>query len=286
LVLADYAVWNNLAQYVPPLVLAIALLAFVWSLAQRRWEVSALSIWVAVLAAIVAGRLIHLPGSNMMQSFAILIALYMPVGLLAGWLIGQLVVWVEQRRAAVGSAMAAVFIVSGAAWGAWDQRLIEQPTIYAMVSRPDIRAMAWIRSHVPEEARFLVEGFRIFDGRSAVGSDAGWWIPMLAGRANSMPPQYALMNEKPLDAGYSKRVVELIAHLERTAPSSPLGAQLLCEWGITYVYVGQLQGLASMQKTQLYSPEELESSPYFGRVYNHDRVSIFELDSSTCPVPQ
>ncbi len=37
-----------------------------------------------------AGRLIHLPGANLMQTFAILIALYIPVGLVVGWIIAEI----------------------------------------------------------------------------------------------------------------------------------------------------------------------------------------------------
>ena len=38
-------------------------------------------------SAVLAGRLIHLPGANVVQTFAILIALYIPVGLVIGWII-------------------------------------------------------------------------------------------------------------------------------------------------------------------------------------------------------
>ena len=70
-----------------------------------------------------------------------------------------------------------------------------------MVTKPDRQAMTWIREHTPAQAKFLVEGFRIYGGRSVVGSDAGWWIPLLADRANTMPPQYALLNETPIISG-------------------------------------------------------------------------------------
>jgi len=155
-------------------------------------------------------------------------------------------------------------------------------TRFALVNRPDIRAMAWIRENVPADARFLVEGFRIYGGRSAVGADAGWWIPLLARRENTMPPQYALLNEAPAESGYSQRVVDLVAHLEKRSPASPEGLARLCEWGITHVYIGQGQGKVGAGAVQLFPPEVLADSPAFRPVYHQDRVWIFALNPEAC----
>ena len=46
-------------------------------------------------------------------------------------------------------------------------------------------------------------------GDRSVGVDAGWWIPLLARRENTLPPQYALLAEKPISLDYSQRVVAL-----------------------------------------------------------------------------
>jgi hypothetical protein len=233
-VLADYQVWRDVAWYVPWPLLGATSLALVWALARRRWAVAACPLWVAGLAGMVAGRLIRLPGANMMQNFAVLIALYIPVGLMAGWLIGEVAGW-------LGRWGATAVLLALALWSARGQMGVVD-TRFALVNRPDIRAMAWIRENVPADARFLVEGFRIYGGRSAVGADAGWWIPLLARRENTMPPQYALLNEAPAESGYSQRVVDLVAHLEEHSPASPEGLARLCEWGITHVYIGQGQG--------------------------------------------
>jgi hypothetical protein len=161
------------------------------------------------------------------------------------------------------------------------QMRIAQPS-YVLVTRPDTRAMAWIRGNTPPEARFLVEGFRTHQGASAVGSDAGWWIPLLAGRENTMPPEYALLNEVSADGEYTRRVVDLVAYLETVSPTSPEGVQLLCDWGITHVYVGQGQGKVGAGAVQLFSPDDLAASPAFRTLYRQDRVYIFGLDSQAC----
>jgi hypothetical protein len=281
-VLADYRIWSDVGLYVPGFLQIVFAAGLVWSLIRRRWVVAAMALWVTGLALVIAGRLIRLPGANMMQSFAILIALYIPVGLVGGWLIGQIVEWVEQRRITAGRVVLAIAIVGLALWGTWNQRLMEQPQTFAIVNRPDLRAMSWIREHIPMEARFLVEGFRIYEGLSAVGADAGWWIPLLAGRANTMPPQYALLNEAPLQPDYTQRIVDLVAHLERISPSSPEGRRLLCEQGITHVYIGQGQGKTGAGAVQLFSPEKFASSRAFDLVYREDRVYILALNAHAC----
>jgi hypothetical protein len=130
----------------------------------------------------------------------------------------------------------------------------------------------------------LVEGHRIFQGYSAVGADGGWWIPLLAGRQNTMPPQYALLTEAPTEPGYSQEIVDLVTTLETNSPASPRGIQALCDWGITHVYIGQGQGEVGPEAVQLYSPTALAGSSAFSQVYRQDRVWIFALDPQSCGV--
>ncbi len=285
---ADYQVWRDVAWYVPRPLLGAALLALLWGLVRRRWTVAACALWVAGLASLVAGRLIRLPGVNLMQNFAILIALYIPVGLVVGWLLGEIAGMVAQTARRVGlqsnslryGVPSLAFLALALIGLPKQMRVVDSRHI--MVTRPDIRAMEWIRKDTPTDARFLVEGFRIYNGRSAVGADAGWWIPLLARRANTMPPQYALLNETPAEPGYSQRVVDLVAHLEEHSPASPEGLSRLCEWGITHVYIGQGQGKVGAGAVQLFAPDDLLASPVFRPVYRQDRVWVLALNPETC----
>lgn len=282
-VLASYQGWRSVVLFVSAPMLVAALGALICSLIKRCWVVVSIGLWVLALSSIVAGRAIGFPGANMMQHFAVMIALYIPIALLVGCLIGQVAVLLERRVGPMGRWAVSVVILVVAIWAAKLQTIVVQPS-YVMVARPDVEAMAWIRDNMPADARFLVEGFRIYEGRSAVGADAGWWIPQLAGRENTMPPQYALFNEVPAEPGYSQRVVDLVAQLEVASPTSPEGLQVLCDWGITHVYVGQGQGKVGAGAVQLFSPEALGTSRLFDLVYRRDRVWVFALDSQACDV--
>ena len=277
-VLADYRVWRNISRYVPPPLLIAALIALIWSMLRRRWVVASIGLWVLALSSLVAGQLIRLPGANYMQNFAILIALYIPAGLLIGWLIGQVAElagrWTKQWTMALA-------LLAVAAWGFVGQAKVVQAR-FVMVTHPDTQAMAWIEQSTPPESLFLVEGYRIYGGLSAVGADAGWWIPLLAHRHNTMPPQYALLSEAPVQPGYSQDVVDLVTRLETTSPASAEGIQALCEWGVTHVYVGQGHGEVGIGAIQLFSPGELAGNPAFDQIYHRDRVSVFALDPTAC----
>ncbi|MCJ7736657.1 MAG: DUF1616 domain-containing protein, partial [Anaerolineae bacterium] len=173
---ADYQIWRDVFWYVPRFLAVGALVALVWSVVERHWEPASVALWVLVLSALVAGRLINFPGANFMQNFAVVIMLYIPVSVLSGWLVGRVSGLVCDWARLLSPALMGTILLASVV-GARTQFTIVDPR-HILVTRPDTRAMAWIRRHIAEDARFLVEGFRIYEGRSAVGADAGWWIPL------------------------------------------------------------------------------------------------------------
>ncbi len=277
----DYQNWRDVFRYLPAPVTGVALAGWLWSLLRREWLVFSLGLWAAWLATIYSWNLIGVPGAQQVSSFAVLIGLYMPGSLLFGWMVGQ--VGEASKRWKVVESLLVLVIAGAGVWYAWEQRTIAEPQTYTMVTRPDARAMDWIRNETETESLFLVEGFRAFYNTTAVGSDAGWWIPLLAGRDNTMPPLYALGSEVPLDSSYSTEIVETVAALETTTLDTTAGLALLCELGVSHVYIGQLQGLVGLTwLNQLYTPQELLDEPAYQLVYQDDRVYIFELQPGAC----
>ena len=280
---SDYEQWRNIALYVPPLLMVLVGGGLVWGLTQRgrREGVATIGLWAVGLGALTATRLIRLPGSNHMASYAIMIGLYMPVGLLGGYLIDSALHHLGRsgtRTKVVTVGVLAVVTV----WGVMDRSVVIKHA-YRMVAPADLVAMDWIRTNTPSDARFLVDGFVIYNGRSVVGSDAGWWVPLLAGRQNTMPPQYALLNEKPNQPGYGQAMTDLVTQLRQVGVTSPDGARLLCQYGVTHVYVGQGQGRIALPPPEPMLPlAKLESSLYFMSLYRQDKVGVFAFDTSVC----
>ena len=278
-VVADYQIWRVIDTYVPWWLVGLCLIALVWSLTTRRWNVAAIGAWTLGLSLLVAGQLLKIPGTSLLQNFAVVIALYIPASLLAGALLGEAATWLAQHR--IGGVALAVALLLATGWGAQSQGRIGDQ-FYEYVTRPDRRAMDWIAQNTPTDARFLVEGYSIWGGTSAVGADAGWWLPLLAGRANTMPPQYALLNERPEQGDYSKRVVGIVNEVAANRVADPQVLQILCAEGVTHVYVGQLQGQVGFGAGQLFSPQELAASDAFRELYHQDRVYVFALEPNVC----
>lgn len=281
-VIGDYAEWLKVFETLPLPLAGLALAGALTGLLRRSWAVAAPALGYALLAMIPAGALIHIPAANMIQSFAIIIALYIPAALLGGYFLGEVAGWLIRQRKPLIRALPEVALAALAAVGFWGQRRLLNVNFYSLVTPADLRAFEWIRQNTPADAIFLVEGFRIYGGSSAVGADAGWWLPLLGGRANTIPPQYALLNEQPVEAGYSQRVVRLVEALETISLDSSEAPPLLCEWEISHVYIGQGQGLVSFGNPQLFSPQELENSPYFRHVFGVEQVRVYVLEEGVC----
>jgi len=281
-ILEDYRSWFYISSYLPGLIVVCSVIALIFSLFRKSWVVASLGLWIFFLSLLVAGRLVRFPGSAAMQNFAVVILLYIPASILVGWLIGESTQPLIKKWHTAGKFLLSACFLALAIWGSIKMGGIDDPNTYALVNRPDLHAMEWIKENTPANSRFLVEGFRIYGGTSAVGSDAGWWISLLAARQNTMPPQYALLNEIPSPADYSQRAVDIVATLENNSPGSVESIQMICEEQITHAFIGQSQGLVGAGVQQLYSPEDFLNSPFWKKVFQQDRVYIFELDPAVC----
>jgi hypothetical protein len=212
------------------------------------------------------------------QSFAVLISLYIPAALFTGYFVGDFSNLLSDWR--FGKAIILTTIILFGFIGVWNQRNISNPSMYGFVTRPDTLAMSWIMEHTPANAHILIEGNHENWITNVIGADAGWWIPLLANRENTIPPQYALANEAPIDPGYSLDVVNLETKLEKESVASDVGIKLLCEYGITHVYVGQKQGTVGNPDEPLFTPAELGSSGVFHLIYQKDRVYIYSVENA------
>lgn len=283
-VLQEYEIWKQIYLFVPAFMLVMAGVSIVWSLVVRKYAVILILAWAAGLALLPAAKLLNLPMSNMLDNFAVLIALYMPVSLAIGFLFDNVSqVWNLDCRAFGRWLMAGIALAVGI-WGAREQMSILD-LAHALVTRSDVKAMDWIADNTPDHALFLVEGFSVYNGHSVVGADAGWWIPMMAGRRNTIPPQYALLSEHPADPRYATNVVDIVNLGEAGSLDSTEAMRLLCELGVTHAYVGQRQGLVGAGVRQLYSAESLSTSASFGLLHQLDRARIYSFDRGMCVVP-
>lgn len=280
----DYQIWRSLPDYYPRWLQQWAGWAWIGALIVAHRKAFLIGLWGVSLGGLVALSLLRVPLMSELQNFAVVIAMYIPFSILAGWLVGWLAQWLmvhagtawERNIPRLG--VLASLLVTILAMPTTRDILDEQ---FNMVSPADVHAMAWIRENTDRDAKFLVPGFRVYGGRTVVGADAGWWIPLLTQRKNSMPPQYALL-EKPLRDEQVEEWVSLVASLEGIPLSASQAIRLLCEQGYTHVYLGQKQGAVGFEVRQLYTAGQLAQNPHLRPVYRQDRVRIHAVDQAYC----
>jgi hypothetical protein len=247
--------------------------ALLWALWRRNRGVITVALWWLLALLLVNPQALGLPGAGVLTNFAWLIAAYIPAGLIIGALAGALL-----RRISHPALLAALTLgIAGLAWWGGEQRLqqIDLATT-AMVEPADLRAFDWIRHSTPANARFLVNGFFPNPG-VVVGSDGGWWLPLLARRQATLPPILYIAEQGPRP-DYRLWINDLYATIHHLGVTHPQTIARLREREVTHVYLGQRGGSVGYGGSeQIIAPESLLGNPAFRLVYHEDQVWIFAL---------
>jgi hypothetical protein len=259
------------------LLLAAALGVGLW---RRQRGVLLIALWWFALLVITNPSWVLLPGTGAISNFALLLAVYIPAALLIGNALGWLMGFARGR--VWWLALGVVCVITLGVLGA--RRRLEDIRIpaHSLVARPDLEAMAWIRENTPEDARFLVNSFPAYGNTLVAGSDAGWWMPLLAGRANSLPPlNYGA--ERGVSPDLVNSVNELTFRLQEMDLDDPDTVDLLCERGLSHVYIGQRQGRVNYGGPHVLDLDEMLGSPFYSLLYQKNRVAILRIECAARP---
>ncbi|MCL4561047.1 MAG: hypothetical protein M1281_10570 [Chloroflexi bacterium] len=256
-----------------------------WALIRRDKHALLFAGWWLLLLLAANPQWLSLPGSGALSSFAVLITAYIPAGVLIGAAAGWLATLPKALpRPSLGIfvrslQLLSIFALAGLGlWGA-RQRLGDiQPAQYALATRPDLRAAAWIRANTAPTDRFLVNAFFAYGGSSIAGSDGGWWLPYLAGRQTNLPPLNYGTEQGP-DPGYRARVNTLQTEIESYGVDNLVVLADLKKLGIDYIYIGQRRGQVGVSTPPILQPEKLLANPSFRPVYHQDLVWIFAINN-------
>ena len=272
---------GNAGAYLSPILWFLMLLAAGWGLWRREIDCAVFSTWWLLIFLAANPQWLNLPGSGVISNFAVLIAAYIPAGVLigaaAGWLAGLKAQSLQaQKKYNAGIQIALIILVLLCSFYGIQSRLKDDNLQGALLyTRADQRAAHWINANLPEQARFLVNAVFAFGDWVIVGSDGGWWLPLTAHRQTSLPPiNYG--NEKSFEADYREQVNLLQSEILAKGIDHPDVLRMLHERGIRYIYVGQRHGRVNNAGADLYPPTML-ASPAFKPIYHQDRVYIFEI---------
>jgi hypothetical protein len=224
-------------------------------------------LWVVGLFVAANPYWLGLPGTGEVSNHAVLIGLYIPVSVCIG-LLGVAFLELAPRIAPLARAVLAVAIVLAGVWGAGEMGGVVNP-YFALVTAEDLQALAWVKGNTPAEARFLVNSEAAYGGGTEVGTDAGWWIPLLASRQNTLPP-LVYVNEDSATPGYAASVHQFAKTVRDGAAGSSSVLESLRAAGVTHVFVGARGGYLK--------PRDMAALPDYETLYHQGNVWVFRVD--------
>lgn len=238
---------------------------------QRRWRICSLVLMIPLLIALPSvGQLfspLAFPGVVLSQvnPDTIALALYLPIAALAGYALCGVWNWTHRRRAA--RIVLAIALGLTGLVGFVRLAQIRNPSL-ELVRPADLAAFDWVQSHTPPDAVFLTN-VAFWQGNLVVGTDAGYWLPILARRKMlALPALYS--SEKP----DRQAVLELrdVARIERDA--SILQSAQLCALrarGVRFIYVGAIRS-GPLKPAQLRA-----AGDRVRRIYSKDGAQVYEI---------
>ena len=278
---------SNVSVYIPAIFWLIFLLSVAWGLWKREKGAALISLWWLLILIAANPHWINLPGQDILNSFAVLIASYFPAAIMIGAAFAWGLEKIERttfgsspstRPHAAANRLSFLLIIFLSLVGilAGRMRLYDiQPTQFALATRPDVRAAGWIQENTPQDAAFVVNSFFAYADSLIVGSDGGWWLPIISKRTTSLPPLTYGIEQGPFEE-YRSWVNYFPAQVFEKGITHPEVLQLMQERGFDYVYIGQQQGAVNFSGLFL-DLTQLLADPHFEPVYHQDRVWIFKI---------
>lgn len=261
--------WSYLITAYGRYALGLAGLGFLWGLVRKRTFPLVMLFWISMLFFLANLGVFKLPGASFINNTSVAITLFLPTALLGGYLVG----WVldgwgqllPQRWRSVYWSLACLALgVLGVLSGRALLPILNPATLLAR--QADLPAIHWVDENLPRQSKIAINPFLWGYGIYA-GSDGGYWISPIAGRATLPPPALYNLNfsrELPRQISENSRQVQQLAQ-DPTALH-----QFLRQQGIDYVYIGVRGGVLS--------PQMLKDSPLYELIYENQGVFIFQVN--------
>ncbi len=252
--------------------IALSIGGALFGLFKRERGVVLTTLWVLALFLLTNPSLLGLPSTWLVNNEVVVISLFLPFAILGGYFLSSLsevpLAWLRGRGRRAYRAVLGLLIALATLWGARGLLPIVNP-VTVLATRDDVAAMDWIRENTPEGAKFLINT-RLWQGRTYVGTDGGYWIQLLAGRQTTLPPAIYIYSS-PEYIAQVNALAEVVATTDSLDDEGM--RKLLREEGVTHVYIGAKGGRIT--------PQMLLGSPHYRLVYSSGAVWIFEADIPT-----
>ena len=254
--------WPYLTSALGKQALALAGLGLIWSLIKKCRIAFITLLWVFSMFVLANLDVLKLPGSGLITNISVEIILFIPISILGGYFIDQVV---DNWRKLIPSrynipVYTLLLILFGFSAYIGSKQLVGILNPVTILSRKaDLPAITWVTNHIPENEPIVINPFAWGYGLYA-GNDGGYWIAPLSGRLTLPPPVlYGL--------GYGVRDISQLSQDIVTSSSDPATMRdLLLSQDIHYIFTGARGGVIP--------PEKLASSGLFDLLYHMDGVWI------------
>jgi len=282
---------GDLLTYLPSMIWFILAFVIGWGFWRRNKGIALMSLWWFALFVLTNPAWLNLPGTGIITNFALFIAAYIPAAVIIGGALGEAITIAQSRikkvneressrgipipyKGLLSLTLVTVCVLSGF-WGIRRRFYDPNPNGYALVTRPDVKAISWLKQATSDDAYILVNSFSAYDGAAIVGSDGGWWLPLLARRQTTLPPLPYIAERGPTPE-YQGWINALWRQISNQGLDNPDTIEMLRERKVTHVYIGQRQGSVNSWDNKL-ELGELLAIPSFRPIYRQDRVWVFEF---------
>jgi hypothetical protein len=257
--------WPYLTAALGKQALVLACLGLLWSVIKRRSIAFILTLWLIILFLLANLDVFKLPGSGLITNLSVEIFLFIPISILGGYFLGQLLLsWkkVTPDRFVILSNFF-LFIIFGTMAYIGSKQLVAILNPVTILSRQaDLPAMEWVSEHVPENETIVINPFA-WGYSLYAGNDGGYWIEPLTGKLTLPPPVlYGLSRS-------ASEISQLSQDIISTSNNPAALRDLLVSQDLHYVFTGARGGVIP--------PEKLASSGMFDLIYHRDGVWILSV---------
>jgi hypothetical protein len=254
-----------------PKLVYVAAAGAVWALARRRGELMLFPVLAGLWFLPANLHILGLPRVWLITNASVFISYWLPVGALCGWLVADVteLLVVALRRMWPSSLWGHArpwLLVGGflalAGWRSWHLEDVINP-VTVTVTDSDMEAISWVAENTPEDA-LILNNSRIWQGDLRVGSDGGYWLPILAKRQITQPCVLYAQGT----AAYRESVNTLAQAVEDAESlDEPKLIERLRQAGVTHVFVGARGGRLE--------PEALDDSPFYELLFSYGPTRVY-----------
>jgi len=245
-------------------VLELAIVGAVVCLARRPALFVLFCLWSVLVFVLANPATFHLPFNLFINNGSVAIALFVPASVLVGYLASSLAITSGLDTWAKGAqwGLVGVILLIGCSQASALTTVVNP---CCLLIRPgDAGAIDWVRQNTPPDAKFVINGYRWMND-IWMGSDAGYWLPVLAQRRTSLPPLF--YGVAPADE--VREINATAASISHDASDPAALANLAARIGARYVFIGTRGGALD--------PGVLKKSDLFKVDYEGGGAWVFEV---------